>query len=175
MQTKAFLDVLNRGPALQTAWYGWVIQGIKKGEIETREGFGRLRNTPNAIAIIALVELLGRFRKPAEIHIQTNSRHLAGMIENGYVERWAKDGWILNTGKEIKNRAFWEDAWKNMQQHQIRIEFVNHHEYSGWIKDEANRLNDKRLDEEYLEFLDKEWKSMEGFMEEIIGGLSKCA
>lgn len=170
MQTQAFLDVLNRGPAMQTAWYGWVIQGMKKGELETREHVRRIRNTPNAIAVTALNELLGRFRRPAEILIKTNSRYLAGMIGNGYVERWAKEGWVLGTGKEVRNRELWEAAWEKLKQHDIRIEYTKSHEYTDWIKREADRLNDKRLDEEYEKELDREWTEMENFMAELMEG-----
>lgn len=173
MQVRVFLDVLNRGPALQKAWYGWVIEGIRKGETKTSEGFDCVHNTPNAIAIIGLNDLLGHFRKPAELHIQTNSRHLAGMLSNGYVEQWEKNGWILNTGKEVKNRVLWEEAWKNLRQHTFQIEYVKVNERSDLIKREIERRREKKFDEDYLEFLDQEWNDIEKIMEEMLGG--ECA
>ena len=170
-----YIEVYNRGPAKQTAWYAWVLEThLKNGDLYTKEGYGRLTNTPNAIAIQALTEMLGRFNKPSGIHIKTNSRYLEGMVGAGYVQRWSQNGWQSSTGKEVKNRELWEEAWEAMEPHEITIEHIDKSSYTDVLKREVKTREEKTKDAEWQEFLEREWKSLEKTMGDILGGAA-CA
>lgn len=136
-EVEAYLFVDTKGPALQEAWYGWVLECInKKGNLVTREDFGFIKDTGNRINIKALGNLAARLKAPCRIHLHTNSHHLESAITNGWLKDWAANNWNNSSGKEIKNRELWEEAWEHLKAHDITASYEKEHSYSGWLQRE---------------------------------------
>lgn len=146
-EVEAYLFVNTKGPALQEAWYGWVLECVnKKGELKTREDFGQVKDTGNRINIKALGDLATRLKAPCRIHLHTNSHHLESVITNGWLKEWAVNNWNNSSGKEIKNRELWEETWKYLENHEITASYETEHSYSDWIKREIKTRQEKDRD-----------------------------
>lgn len=139
-EVEAYLTVNNHGPALQKAWYGWVLECMdRKGNPVTREGFGELRGTTNAINIKALGIMAGRLKKPCRVCLHTNNRHLEAAIANGWLKEWSKNSWKNSSGKEIKNKELWSEAWEYLSPHTLTAKYEPKHIYNSWILTEIKK------------------------------------
>lgn len=64
--------------------------------------------------LIALVEALDRFNRPAEIVIHIQDVWVATMIEKN-AETWQFNGWTNRDHKKIKNWEYWQRAYNKLQ------------------------------------------------------------
>ena len=64
--------------------------------------------------LIALVEALDRFNRPAEIVIHIQDVWVATMIEKN-AETWQFNGWTNRDHKKIKNWEHWQRAHNKLQ------------------------------------------------------------
>lgn len=64
--------------------------------------------------LIALVEALDRFNRPAEIVIHIQDVWVATMIEKN-AETWQFNGWENRDHKKIKNWEYWQRAYNKLQ------------------------------------------------------------
>ena len=158
-EVNAYLSADTRGPAMQEAWFAWVLECKRRnGQTETREGFGKLTDTENRINIRAFGIMLARLRAPCRINLYTNSRHLHAVLANGWLAGWAENGWKNSSGKEIKNRDLWEGSGEWIKPHEIIPALEKEHAYSSWMRMEIKSRTEK----------DREWSELQKKMEETL-------
>lgn len=149
-EVEIYLFAETKGPAVQKAWYGYVMEyETQKGELVTREGFGEEEETANGINIKGLTVAAERLKAKCRIQLHTNSRHLAAVISNRWLGNWAESGWKSSSGKEIRNRELWEIAWRFLKVHEMSAVYEKENSYSEWIRHEiaARKKEEKRWED----------------------------
>ena len=131
---EGYITTTARGPACQTAQYGWVLEYVdSRGDLRTKEGFGEARGTKNAINIKALGDMLSHLRRPCRVHIHTDCRYLESVFKNNWLPSWAEKSWKNSTGQEVKNKDGWEVVWELATAHELTTAYDPVHSYQGWI------------------------------------------
>lgn len=74
---EGYITTTARGPAWQTAQYGWVLEYVdSRGNLRTKGGFGEAEGTETAISIRALGDMLSHLNRPCRVHIHTSAARL---------------------------------------------------------------------------------------------------
>ena len=87
----------------------------------------------NALALRALIDALGRIRKPSVITIRTKCALIRSAIENEWLDEWQRNGWKNAKGKRIRHAELWEQVWENTQKHLVFVE-LGEHAWSSWMQ-----------------------------------------
>ena len=95
--------------------------------------------TANQSELIVLIEALKRMREPCSLIIFTESEYVAAGYRNGWVDKWLQSGWMTAKGKEVANRAEWEELDELLSCHEFSFETAKAHEYRMWLKNEVSK------------------------------------
>lgn len=137
---EGYITTTARGPARQTAQYGWVLEYVdSQGNLRTKEGFGETEGTETAISIRALGDMLSHLNRPCRVHIHTDCRQIEGAIKNGWLKFWSENDWKNKSGKKIKNKDDWEETWQYAESHELTAAYDLNHSYREWILGEIER------------------------------------
>lgn len=136
-----YIETDSTSPRPMPRNYGYVLECQHLGNTKTKAGFGRMEGTWNKATLQALLEALGRLKRPCEVHIHSRNEYILRMLENN-LEHWAAAGFINSKGKPVANREEWEKLWQLGQEHLLLIEPTGKHEYSRWLLDEMGRRTD---------------------------------
>ena len=97
--------------------YGGRVKEISGYECET---------TNNRMEMTAVIEALGRLKRPCMVKILTDSNYLVnGMTK--WMHGWIKRNWHNAEKKPVKNRDLWERLLKLSKKHEIQWEWVKGH------------------------------------------------
>ena len=145
MHVKIYIVNTQKSPKTRCGYYGYVLACEIRGELHTKEGFGRMEGTKNQIDLTACVEALSRMKRPSEIEIIGDFQWLSQQVQ--YLEIWEKSGWNTVSGNPVKNMELWQEFLKKYREHKIQILLCKNHPFLGWItvqikrrKDEKNRV-----------------------------------
>ena len=100
----------DRYPRQRERWAGYL---IKMGEHKRFAAFP-IDETYHMANLIALVEALDRFNRPAEIVIHIQDFWVATMVEKN-TETWQFNGWKNKKHKKIENWQYWQRAYNKLQ------------------------------------------------------------
>ncbi|NLI69816.1 MAG: ribonuclease HI [Firmicutes bacterium] len=112
----------NPGPG------GWAALIMKEGE-KTREISGGVPRTTNQrMEMLAPIMALKELDLPATVMVYSDSAYLVNAFNQGWLERWLKNGWCTSSGHAVKNRDLWEEldrltgfhhqvAWRKVKGH----------------------------------------------------------
>lgn len=91
--------------------------------------------TNNRMELQAAIEALRALKQPCRVKLHTDSAYLARAFNEGWVEKWQRNGWKTSSKKPVEN----QDLWKEL------IELTDTHDVS-WIKVKGhadNELNNR--------------------------------
>ncbi len=54
-------------------------------------------------------------RQMPRVRVHTRSRYIIETMNQGWTERWQKNGWLTNRGEQVKNQDLWEQILQNAQ------------------------------------------------------------
>lgn len=112
----------NPGPG------GWAALIKREGQ-ETKEISGGVLYTTNQrMEMIAPLKALKELNVPATVEVYSDSAYLVNAFNQGWLERWQRNGWQTSTGRAVKNRDLWEEldylirkhhkvTWKKVKGH----------------------------------------------------------
>lgn len=121
----------NPGPG------GWGVVLEYKGQRKTLSG-GEHNTTNNRMELRAVIEALKSLKKPARIHIHTDSQYVhKGITE--WLGGWKRKGWRTASGQPVKNQDLWQVLDELVSRHTVSWEWVRGHAgHAG--NEEADRL-----------------------------------
>jgi ribonuclease HI len=99
-------------------------------QIHRKELSGGFANTTNnRMEILAAVVGLEALKRPCEVTLYSDSQYLVKAIEEKWLERWRKNGWMRDPKKKImaKNIDLWERLIKAMEPHKVKFQWVRGH------------------------------------------------
>lgn len=123
MEVTIYLETTLHGPAKRAGAGMWLIEYIKKDGTEvTRQGtIFRAEATENSMCLELLRIALGRLTKSCSVRVNTRCEHILNSMENHWVPKWEKAGWIKSNGKPVANAMLWQQVYMLMKIHQVTV------------------------------------------------------
>lgn len=121
----------NPGPG---GWAAVMMYGDKKKEISG----GESQTTNQRMEMKAAVEALKVLKYPCEVSLYSDSAYLVNAFNQGWLDRWQKNGWKTSQKKPVENKDLWEELLTLTEKH--RVKFVK-------VKGHADNVYNNRCDE----------------------------
>ncbi|MGI5822414.1 MAG: ribonuclease HI [Dethiobacteria bacterium] len=102
----------NPGPG------GWA--ALLRYKDAEREIFGAERETTNQrMEMQAAVEALKRLKEPCLVRLHSDSAYLINAFQQGWLDRWQKNGWQTAKKTPVENQDLWQELLKLSQRHRV--------------------------------------------------------
>ena len=121
----------NPGPG---GWAAVLMYGDKKKEISG----GESQTTNQRMEMKAAVEALKALKYPCEVSLYSDSAYLVNAFNQGWLDRWQRNGWKTSQKKPVENKDLWEELLTLTEKH--RVKFVK-------VKGHADNVYNNRCDE----------------------------
>lgn len=110
MKVDVYIAADDKYPRQRERWVGYL---IRMGD---HRRFGALQadDTYHMSNLIALVEALDRFNKPAKIVIHIQDYWVATMLEKN-AETWQFNGWQNRKHEKVEHWQYWQRAYNKLQ------------------------------------------------------------
>lgn len=79
-------------------------------------------DTINSKHLLALNTALSRMSKESDITIKMAEGVVYGAISNGWVVKWAVDGWVTAKNKPVANKELWQQYLRLSVKHNIELQ-----------------------------------------------------
>ncbi|PKM79387.1 MAG: ribonuclease HI [Firmicutes bacterium HGW-Firmicutes-13] len=110
----------NPGPG---GWAAVLMHGEKKKEISGGAG----QTTNQRMEMKAAVEALKALKYSCKVNLYSDSAYLVNAFNQGWLEKWLKNGWITSQKKPVENRNLWEELLILAGKHDINFIKVKGH------------------------------------------------
>lgn len=141
MQVKIYITVDSSSPKVTEKVFGYVLEAMRGGLIETREGFGKTTGTYHQAVLTALAKALDRFNRPCEVCVCSEDEFVLNMLERNLAV-WAGNEFLTTKNKPVANQREWMEIWRLSNMHLILTE-PGRHDYTGWLRGEIERRKGK--------------------------------
>ncbi|UNC93313.1 ribonuclease HI [Candidatus Contubernalis alkaliaceticus] len=121
----------NPGPG---GWAAVLMYGDKKKEISG----GEPQTTNQRMEMKAAVEALKALKYPCDVSLYSDSAYLVNAFNQGWLDRWQKNGWRTSQKKPVENKDLWEELLKFAAKHKVK--FIK-------VKGHADNVYNNRCDE----------------------------
>lgn len=124
MKVDIYIASDTQKPKRQDRWIGYLIQAEGLGQRGERIGTSLIEATSFRAILLAMVETLDRFTRPAEITMHIESEWIIGNIKRlpqkdgdprSVLEMWQENGWKTARGTEVKNRQEWQRLYNKLR------------------------------------------------------------
>ncbi|MCB1556373.1 MAG: ribonuclease HI [Alphaproteobacteria bacterium] len=119
----------NPGPG------GWGVLLCWNGHEKELSG-GEAETTNNRMEMTAVIRALESVKKPAPIHLYTDSTYVKDGLER-WIHGWKKRDWKTADKKPVKNKDLWQSLDALMQKHTVTLH---------WVKGHAGHPGNERAD-----------------------------
>jgi len=102
----------NPGPG------GWAAL-LKFGDTERELSGGEARTTNNRMELRAAIEALKALKEPCRVSIHTDSAYLQRAFEEGWLDRWQRNGWKTASKKPVENQDLWQELLRLSRLHRV--------------------------------------------------------
>lgn len=121
----------NPGPG------GWAAIIINGDDAEQLTG-GEPHTTNNRMELTAALEGLRQLDQPARVELHTDSAYLSRAFNEGWLDKWQRNGWKTSSKKPVKNKKLWQQLLEMDERHDITWIWVK-----GHADNELNNLADE--------------------------------
>lgn len=107
---------------------------------EARTQFGIVTDvTVNQSVLLGIKFALSRINPECDIVIHTDCQYVANAVENGWIEMWIANDWHNSKGKEVANRAEWEQIMTGLGSRTPKFVVGEDHSYKSWLTSEVKK------------------------------------
>lgn len=92
------------------------------------------QTTNNRMEITAALKALAALKKPCRVELHTDSQYLLNAFEQGWLEKWKRNGWRTADKKSVSNVDLWMELDPLVATHEVRWLWVRGH--SGNVENE---------------------------------------
>lgn len=136
MQVGIYIETDSLQQSSAKRKYGYYIGAMRKGEMQTEEGFGEIEATYHQTILYVLAEALGRFHAPAEITVYSRDAYvIANLLKKEEIQ---EAGFKDKKGQDIKNAEEWKKICERAEMHEIDG-VTGKHEFSTVLQDDMKR------------------------------------
>ncbi len=104
-------------------WGTLLMYGESKKEIS---GFDPA-TTNNRMELMAAIRGLEALKEPCRAEIYSDSAYLVNAVNEGWLNRWVKNGWKTAAKKPVENIDLWQDILKLIRLHRVTFHKVKGH------------------------------------------------
>ncbi|MEO5878468.1 MAG: ribonuclease HI [Streptosporangiaceae bacterium] len=115
---------------------GWGAILRQGGHVKEIRG-GEPDTTNNRMEIMAAVQALRQLKRPAVVHLHTDSTYVRQGITQ-WIAKWKRNGWQTSDRKPVKNADLWQELAAAAAPHQVEW---------FWVKGHAGDPGNERADE----------------------------
>ncbi|NPV27086.1 MAG: ribonuclease HI [Firmicutes bacterium] len=127
----------GNGKTTNVGGYGAVLIHPASGKRkEISAGFRNVTN--NQMELQGVIAALSQLKRPAIVHLYTDSAYIHNAFTQGWIEKWQKNNWLTSTREPVKNRELWEEIIRLTHVHQIHW-----HKVKGHADNEENNRADE--------------------------------
>ncbi|MCX7951187.1 MAG: ribonuclease HI [Clostridiales bacterium] len=123
--------------------YGCIL--IYKDNIkEIKKGFENTTN--NIMEMTAVIDALSLLKEPCKVKLYSDSAYVVNAFNQGWIEKWKKNGWKNSNKEPVKNKDLWEKLIELTSMHQVEFIKVKGHsdnEYNNRCDELANIAMDE--------------------------------
>lgn len=142
MRVNIYLETDKQCQAYTQRKYGYVIETVYNGQIETREGFGSSESTYHQCNLQALAQALKRFHAKCEVCVYTKDAFVAARVQR--ISDLAAVDFKDTKDKNIKNADEWKKVYQKVSELDLQIiSCVGNHSYSQWLLEAMMKNGDK--------------------------------
>lgn len=94
--------------------------------------------TRNRLAAVGLLQALRRLKRPCELHIYSDNKHIVSAVRNGWLRRWESEGFL-----QVKNADIWEPIAQECGSHIVNITFSDWHRHYDWQQFEMRKQEEE--------------------------------
>lgn len=121
----------NPGPG----GYGVILMS---GKYSKEISGGDPKTTNNRMELMAVIVGLQALKRPCTVKLYSDSQYVVNMVNQGWLVRWKKNGWMRNKSEPAKNVDLLEELDRLLQIHQVEM---------IWVKGHADNPYNNRCDE----------------------------
>ena len=114
----------NPGPG---GWAALLRYTGATGLVERTLSGSERESTNNRMELTAVVEALATLTEPCEVALHSDSAYIVNALNDGWLERWKRRGWLTADKKPVKNRDLWERLDAERRRHSVRFVKVKGH------------------------------------------------
>jgi len=100
---------------------------LKSGTQEKQLSAGYRNTTNNRMELRAVIAGLQALKQSCQVTIYSDSRYIVDAVEQGWVRRWAKNGWYRNKREKALNTDLWELLLHELDRHRVEIRWIKGH------------------------------------------------
>ena len=98
------------------------------GEHRKELSGGEDATTNNRMELQACIAALRALKHPCDVEITSDSRYVVQGIEDGWAERWRRNGWMRTKKDPAKNADLWQELLDLCAIHRVRFLWVRGHD-----------------------------------------------
>lgn len=117
--------------------YGNIKKEIKKGFINT---------TNNIMELTAAIDALSMLKEPCRVKLYSDSAYLVNGFNQGWVDKWQKNGWKTSNKEPVKNMELWKRLVELSKIHEIEFIKVKGHS-DNELNNRCDELANEAMDE----------------------------
>ena len=99
---------------------------------------GEPSTTNNRMELLAVIVGLRALKRPCDVKLYSDSQYVVNMVNQGWMERWKRNGWMRNKSEPAKSVDLLEELDRLLHTH--RVEMI-------WVKGHADNPENNRCDE----------------------------
>lgn len=111
---------------------------LKYGSVAKEMSGGAKETTNNRMELSGVISALYALKEPCEVTIFTDSKYVSDAINQGWLEKWQKNGWVKSNKTEVLNVDLWKILIELLKVHEVRFQ---------WIKGHNGHPENERCDE----------------------------
>ena len=115
--------------------YGAILEAAGQRR-ELSGGVGQTTN--NRMEMTAVIRALAELKRPCAVDVYSDSAYVINAFNDGWLERWQRNGWRNAAGQDVSNRDLWEELLELARPHRIRW-----HKVAGHADNELNNRADE--------------------------------
>lgn len=121
----------NPGPG------GWGVV-LLAGKHRKEMSGGEPTTTNNRMELSAAIAGLAALTRPCSVALHTDSQYLAKAFNEGWLEKWSRNGWQTAGKKPVQNQDLWQELLELCEEHSVTWH---------WVKGHAENAENNRCDE----------------------------
>jgi ribonuclease HI len=95
------------------------------------------QTTNNRMELTAALQALRALVRPCDVSIFTDSQYLRNAFEEGWIQKWTRNGWKTSDRKPVQNSDLWRDLMAQTEIHTVIWK---------WVRGHAGDLENSRAD-----------------------------
>jgi ribonuclease HI len=133
MMTKNIVELFTDGACSGNPGPGGWGALLRYGDVERELSGGEPQTTNNRMELMAAIMALEALKKPARVHLTTDSKYLMDGVTK-WMHSWRARGWKTADKKPVKNRDLWERLDVALKPHEVTFAWVHGHQ--GHVENE---------------------------------------